>query len=393
MMSHTSTRRGLLLACGIGAVAPSITELRAQATATLPRATAANVERVIREEMQRRRIPGMQVAVVRRGAIAFLGTYGLANVQDSVPATRRTLFTINSITKAFAGVALMQLVDAGQLELDAPVSRYLDGLPASWQPVTIRQLATNESGIPNIMNNNTGALVGDGEEAAWAAIQKVPMEFAPGDKFSYSQTNWVLIGKIIDKVSGRPFAEFIADRQFRAAGMTRTAQAGFGDSRQVIPGGARGYTFFRPVPGGDLRTTDTLGNVFEEFPPSLRTAAGLSSTAEEMARWIIALQGGRLLRNAASVATLWTAGRLNNGQTAGFSSLLNGYALGWEVADRTPHRAVTAIGGARSALFVYPDDDLAVVVLTNLQGSFPEAFIDTIAGHVFRGAGPARPGS
>lgn len=347
------------------------------------RLTADSVEHVVRDEMQKRRIPGLQIAVVQHRTIAFLGAYGIANVQDSIRTTRRTLFTINSITKAFAGVAVMQLVDAGKLELDAPVSRYIDGLPVAWQPVTIRQLATNESGLPNIMNNNTGALVDDGEDAAWVKVQTLPMEFAPGEHFSYSQTNWDLLGRIIDKVSGAPFREFIAERQFRVAGMPRTAQAGFGDSHDVIPAGARGYTFYRPTKGGGLRATDTLGNVFEEFPPTLRTAAGLSSTAEEMARWIIALQQGRLLKDATSLATLWTPGRLNNGETAGFSELLNGYALGWEVATRPRHRAVTAIGGARSALFVYPDDDLAVVVLTNLQGAMPETFIDRIAGYFF----------
>src|SRR5207249_1186158 len=125
-------------------------------TTAMPPRGADSLERFVREQMRKRRIPGLQLAVVRHGEIAFLGAYGLANVQDSVPATHRTLFTINSITKAFVGVALMQLVDAGRVELDAPVSRYLDSLPVSWRPVTVRQLLTHETGLPNIMNNNTG---------------------------------------------------------------------------------------------------------------------------------------------------------------------------------------------------------------------------------------------
>ncbi|MGH7690275.1 MAG: serine hydrolase domain-containing protein, partial [Gemmatimonadaceae bacterium] len=278
----------------------------------------------------------MQIAVVRHGAIVFRGAYGLANIQDSVRATRRTLFTINSITKAFVGVAMMQLVDARRVGLDAPVSEYLPGLPTAWQPVTIRQLLTNESGLPNIMNNNTGALVDDGEAAAWAKVQTLPMEFAPGERFSYSQTNYGLIGRVIDTVTGESFGTFIAERQFRVVGMPRTAEAGFGDSHEVIPASAREYTFFRATKGV-FRTTDTLGNVFEEFPPSLRTAAGLSSTAEELARWIIALQGGRLLKDTTSLTTLWTPGRLTSGKIGGFGGLLNGYALGWEVAARARH--------------------------------------------------------
>jgi CubicO group peptidase (beta-lactamase class C family) len=346
-------------------------------------AAADSVDHFIREQIETRRIPGMQVAVVQHRALVFLGAYGLANVQDSVPTGRRTLFTINSITKAFVGVALTQLVDGGTLDLDAPISQYLDSLPPAWRSIPIRRLATNESGLPNIMNNNTGTLIADGEDAAWAKVRTLPMEFPPGERFSYSQTNYGLLGRVIDKLTGTSFREFITRRQFRVVGMPRTAQAGFGDSHDVIPGSARGYTFFRATKGGVFRTTDTLGNVFEEFPPSLRTAAGLSSTAEELAHWIIALQSGLLLRDSGSLKTLWTPGRLTNGKTEGFSRLLNGYALGWEVAARPRHRAFTAIGGGRSALFVYPDDDLAVVVLTNLQGSSPESFIDTLAGYFF----------
>src|SRR4030095_10596850 len=172
--------------------------------------------------------------------------------------------------------------------------------------------------------------------------------------------------------------DVMTERQFRVVGMPRSAAAGFGDSHDVITHGARGYTFYR-IEGQGLRTTDTLGNVFEQFPPSLRTAAGMSSTAEEMAKWIIALHRGKLLASTASLATLWTPGRLNDGKIAGFGSLTNGYALGWPTVERSPHRAIAALGGARSALFIYPDDDLAVVLLTNLQGSPPERMRDKTA--------------
>jgi CubicO group peptidase (beta-lactamase class C family) len=336
-----------------------------------------SVDAYVRGEMAKRRIPGLQLAVVHHGRIAHLAAFGVANVQDAVPVTGSTRFTINSATKAFVGVAVMQLAERGRLDLDAPVSRYLDSLPASWQRVTTRQLLTHVSGLPNIMDNNTGELVAKGEAAARAKVQTMPLEFAPGEQYSYNQTNYLLIGRVIDKVSGVPFTRFIADEQLRAVGMPNTLDAGFRDSRDVIAHGARGYTFFRFTPEG-MKRSDTLANVFEEFPPSLRTAAGMSSTAEELARWIIALQGGRLLKKE-SLATLWTSARLNNGSLAGFGGLLDGYGLGWPVSSRSEHRVVAAVGGARSAFFIYPDDDLAVVILTNLQGGFPESMMDDVA--------------
>jgi tetratricopeptide (TPR) repeat protein len=133
--------------------------------------------------------------------------------------------------------------------------------------------------------------------------------------------------------------------------------------------------------GGLWQVSDKLGHAFYELPEFVRTAAGINTTAEEMARWIIALQQGELLKTKTSLATLWTPAVLNNGSPGGFGRLLNGYALGWPTMIRPEHRAVGGIGGGRSAFFVYPDDDRAVVILTNLQGSNPESFIDEVAGY------------
>lgn len=120
--------------------------------------------------------------------------------------------------------------------------------------------------------------------------------------------------------------------------------------------------------------------MFFSEPPFLQTAAGMSSTAKEMADWIIALQNLQLLKQPSSLAALWTPAVLNNGETGGFSSLLNGYAAGWPVVKRAEHPALAPVGGGRSALFVYPNDDLSIVVLTNLSGGTPDVFIDELAG-------------
>ncbi|MBX3064770.1 MAG: class A beta-lactamase-related serine hydrolase [Anaerolineae bacterium] len=339
----------------------------------------SEIEAFLRGQMEKRRIPGLQAAVVRHGEIVFLGAYGVANIQDSIPVTDQTVFTINSATKSFTGVAIMQLVEDGKLDLAATVAQYLDDLPEAWHPVTIQQLLIHTSGLPDIMDGNGNIVSNDGDEAAWALTQTLPIEFAPGEKFSYNQTNYLLLGRIIDKLSGQPFTQFIAERQFQAVGMPRTAESGFADSHDVIRQSVRGYSYFRKI-NGNFRRVDTLRNIFEDFPPFLRTGAGLYSTAQEIARWIIALQQGKLLKPD-NLKTLWTSGVLNNGSPAGFGALLNGYALGWPAALRDEHPAVTGIGGGRSGFFVYPQDDLAVVVLTNLQGSSPESFIDEVASY------------
>ncbi|RAK67103.1 serine hydrolase [Hymenobacter edaphi] len=332
-----------------------------------------SVDLLVQQAMRQLRIPGVQLAVVRHGQIVKLSNYGLANVQDSVPVTGQTRFFLNSITKAFVGVAVMQLVEAGQLDLSAPAGRYLPELPAAWHPVTVRQLLTHTSGLPDIMPED--ALVTENnEKAAWAEVQKQPLEAKPGERFAYNQTNYLLLGKLIDKLSGQPFAAFIQQRQLDVVPMPRTSS---GDAHTVLPRLARGYTFTQYIDGRPRRGKE-LQNLFEVFPPSLRPAAGMSSTAQEMARWLVALQQGKLLQPA-SLPTLWTPGRLNDGTTRSFGGKLTGYALGWPTVDRPEHPAVAPVGGGRSAVFVYPQDDLAIVVLTNLQGANPERFIDALA--------------
>jgi CubicO group peptidase (beta-lactamase class C family) len=275
------------------------------------------------------------------------------------------VFSINSIAKAFTGVAMLQLVEKGQVDLAAPVSKYLDGLPAAWQDVTIRQLLSHMSGLPHIIDPRTGGLVGGGQEDdAWACVKAQPIDFTPGERFSYNQTNYALLGKIIDKLSGGPFARFMTERQFQAAHMVRT---GFGgDSRDVVKNRAQSYRYDYASKGSELR------NVHEEFAPFRRTASGMTSTAEDMARWIIALQQGRILKDKASLATLWTPVAFNNGQ-------LGEWGLGWTVINRPEHHAVGMTGGGRAAFYIYPDDDVAVVILTNLAGSYPEELIDQVA--------------
>lgn len=334
-------------------------------------AQADSIDLFVKAQMQKRKIPGLQLAIIKNGKVIKTGNYGLANVQDSIPVSNQTVFTINSITKAFTGVAIMQLVEAGKLNLSSPVSAYLTGLPEEWKAVTIQQLLSHTSGIPDIVDEEESTLISPyGEQAAWRQVLTLPMDFKPGEKFSYNQTNYLLLGRIIDTLSGMPFTEFITKGQLQKAGMTKTINAGFGATKDVIPHAAGGYVYKK----------GKLNNMFFSFPPSLQTAAGMSSTATEMADWIIALQNKQFLKEKSSMVSLWTPAVLNNGKTGGFSGLLNGYAAGWPVISRQEHPAVAPVGGGRSAVFVYPNDDLSIIILTNLSGGSPDVFIDELAG-------------
>lgn len=343
--------------------------------------TSDSVDVFIKNKMQQLRIPALQLGVIQKGKLVKLNSYGMANPENSVAATDESLFSINSCTKAFVGVAIMQLQEDGKLNVDDPVSKYLDSLPEAWNKVTIKQVLANNSGLPNIIDEHELVLGGGDEAIAWDKVKMLPSQFKPGERYSYNQTGYVMLGMIINKLSGVHFTKFIADRQFKVVGMKLTR---FGDMHDVIPHTAGAYSTVSNV-NGQWVSNGNLTTAYMEFPLFFRTASGMISNAREIAEWIIALQSGQLLKQKASIELLWTAVLMNNGKPDGLNKFLNGYALGWPVIVRDEYPAVAPVGGMRNSFFVYPKNELSVIVLTNLQGANPEYFIDEIAGYYIPG--------
>lgn len=341
--------------------------------------TSDSIDLFIKEKMSKLKIPGLQLAIVKNNRLEKLSAYGLANIEHRVAVDSKSSFSINSMTKAFVGVAIMQLQERGKLKVEDPISRYVLDIPDEWKSITIRQLLSNTSGLPSNIDYKEQVL-GDGtEEKNWEMVKKLPMQFKPGERFSYNQTGYYILGRIITKLSGKHFTKFIDDNQFKVATMSATQ---FGDSHDIISNSAGAYSTIVNVDGKWINDGN-LHNAFATFPLFFRTATGIISTCEDLAKWLIALQSGKLLKNKNSVQQLFTSVKLNDGDIDGFNKLTNGYALGWPTVVRDEHPAAAPAGGMRSALFVYPKDDLSIIVLTNLQGSSPEWFIDEIAGYYF----------
>lgn len=361
---HTRLPSALLAMALAAAFLPVAVAATVAPTVQLQAARAENdIAAFLQSEMQERQIPGMQVAVIHHGKVVLSRNFGLASVQYQLPVTDATLFSINSATKAFTGVAVMQLVQRGKVDLAAPIGQYLGGLPPAWQAVTVTQLLNHTSGLPDVLDQRSGKLVGpqpDNNEIAWQAVQALPVEAAPGQRYRYNQTNYVLLAQLIERQSGQAYVDFIARGQFDVAGMTHS---GFGDAKDVVINKASSYALDRGGKG--------YRNVIEDFPVFMRAGAGINSNAGELANWLVALQAGRLL-GPASVQRLWQPTSLNDGKPAP-------WALGWPTVGRDAHRAVAGIGGARAAFYVYPDDDLAVIILSNLAGAQPEQLIDSVA--------------
>ncbi|MEM6892726.1 MAG: serine hydrolase domain-containing protein [Bacteroidota bacterium] len=325
----------------------------------------SEITNLLQKEMTENNIPGLQVAVIQNNELVFSEALGLANVQFGIKAEKNTIFSINSISKIFAATAAMQLVEEGKLNIAHPISNYLEGLPATWQKVTITQLLSHTSGLPDIEGTSSGDLVGGkGMETAWVEVQKMPLQFEAGEQFSYNATNYLLLEKVIEQLSGLNYETLVKQKQFDVANMEMTF---YGDnSFEVVPNRSPTYSFYvfdKEV--DDYVLKEELMEVTEEFP--IKADAGAFTTAEEAAKWIIALQSGKLLSQK-SIDTMWKPVPLNNGEFDGFGGLLNAYAFGWPVIKREEHPGVSAFGGGRASLSIYPEENLAIVLFTNLSG-------------------------
>lgn len=167
-------------------------------------ARADKTDDLIKAEMQRQKIPGISIAVVKDGKIIKAEGYGLANIKLKRPATTETIYKIASVSKQFIATGIMLLVQEGKLGLDDPIGKYLDGTPATWNPITIRHLLTHTSGLIREAPGFDRFKVQRDADVIKSAYG-VPLRFAPGEKWEYSNTGYFALAEIIRKVTGQPW--------------------------------------------------------------------------------------------------------------------------------------------------------------------------------------------
>ena len=336
------------------------------------------VDEYIQTEMKKRHIPSLALAVTQNGKVVKQKAYGLANVELNVPATPETLYQIASTTKTFTAAAILKLVEEGKLSLDDSVAKWLPEVPAAWSGVTVRHCLTHTSGLPDIVVDPcTLDLVADTREEAIKKLAAMPIPNKPGETWSYNQTGYVLLGMILEKVSGQKFEEFLEQRFFRPLGMTSTR---FGDYKEILPGRASLYTRIASCgPEGPKLFPDKIQSAQPAYVynPYMHMGAGINTTAVDLAKWNLALDGEKVLKRA-TLDQMWSAARLADGKVFRFDGTA-GYAHGWVVDDRPGHKSVGHSGGGSTAYWRFLDDKLSVVVLTNLQGSDPDSLAQGVA--------------
>jgi CubicO group peptidase (beta-lactamase class C family) len=198
------------------------------------------IDDYVRGEMDRRHIPGLSLAVVRNGKVVKLGHYGLANVELNVPVTDDTKFEIASMSKQFTDAAILLLAEEGKLGLDDPVSRFLSDAPPSWKGITIRQLMNHTAGVRDDWDEDTAFFIrNQTNEDFLKALYAFPLKFAPGQEWAYGAGPFVL-GVVIEKISGRPYSEFMQKRVFGPLEMTRQSTTGLKPARLSAGSSCRG---------------------------------------------------------------------------------------------------------------------------------------------------------
>ncbi|WP_062053327.1 serine hydrolase domain-containing protein [Aquimarina longa] len=334
----------------------------------------------LKQEIQKERIPGCGIVVIKNGQTVLLESLGLSDYAFTVPVDSNTIFSINSLSKIFAGTATMQLVEDGKIKLLDPISNYLDDLPNEWNEITIRQLLSHTSGLPDIEDTQNGGLIGGkGEKFAWDKVKNENIRFKAGESFDYIQTNYVLILKLIEKVSGMTYLEFLQKNQFDKIGINK--EIVFGSSFESVQNKSSTYSYYeKNKQTGKYEKGEKLFEISEDFSPLVWADAGAFATTKALTKWIKALENDIFITSK-SRKEMWTAVPLNDGQYGGFGGFLNGYGYGWPVIMRENHPAIAPIGGGRASLIIYPDDKLTIILLTNLTGSSPQKIIEKVAHH------------
>jgi D-alanyl-D-alanine carboxypeptidase len=314
----------------------------------------ANIDKAVGDILTRSGAPSASIAVVKDGRIAYLHAYGMARLEPQTPATPEMRYSIGSISKQFTAAAILMLAEEGKLSLDDRLVRWMPELTRA-SDVTIREILSMTSGyqdfwpqdyvMPRMLEPVAAQEILDG----WA---RKPLDFEPGTKWQYSNTNYVIAGLIVEKVSGMPLLDFLQKRVFTPLHMTTVANTDQAPLGPEDPARHLRYAL------GPLRPAPKEGKGW------MFAAGELSMTAHDLALWDVSLIDQTVMRPA-SYRQMETEVQLASG--AG-----SRYGLGVSVAMTDGRRMIShggEVSGFTARNDVYPDDRAAVVVLTNLDAT------------------------
>jgi len=310
-------------------------------------------------------LPGAAVIVVKDGSVVFRRGYGLANLELKVPVRPEMVFRLCSVTKQFTAAAVMMLVESGKLRLDDDVHKFFPEISTGGKTITVANLLTHTSGLKDPINKIWPERMREDMSPLELIdlFKNDPLEMEPGSKESYSNSNYVLLGAVIEKVSGQKYGEFLANNIFKPLGMVHTS---YERNQVVVPGRVTGYVF-----NGTVYLDAAYLSMSQLF-----AAGGLISSVDDLALWNAGLDSGRILSSKAARA-LFTPFRLKSGENGDYGyGWVIGKFLGREVASHAG-----GIPGFRAYVFRMPTDHVYVALLSNNEtlDTQPEYLVHRLA--------------
>ncbi len=331
------------------------------------------IDAVVNAALKEQKIPGVAVAVIHKGKEVVAKGYGLANVEHDVPVTADTVFQSGSVGKQFTAAVILLLAEQKKLSLDDPITNFFPDAPFRWGKITVRHLLTHTSGLGDYTQALDLRKDYTEDELAKLAFGLKPT-FAPGEKWSYSNTGYALLGFIARKASGRFYGNILKDDVFAPLGM-KTAR--IINEADIMPHRAAGYR----ISGGKLKNQEWVA-------PTINTTAdgALYVSLRDMIAWDKGVRDGAVL-SADSWKAAFTPVTLTNGKPFP-------YGFGWQVDEdrgQLHHHHGGAWQGFTTHISRYRGDDLSVIVLTNLSGADPGGISEQIAGLFNPKFGPKPP--
>ena len=324
----------------------------------------AQIDDIVNREMKKQKIPATTVAVSSGGEVIYAKGFGKADIENNLPAASDTLIRTGSIAKPISAVAAMTLVEAGKLDLDAPVQKYCPAFPQKQWTVTTRELLAHTSGIRHYKGDEIESTkhynsMSDG----FKIFASDPLLFEPGTKFSYSTYGYTVVGCVIEGASGGKFFDYLREHVLLPAGMTHTF---VDDSYEIVAHRARGYR----NDSGKVQNAGPMDSSYK-IP-----GGGLVSTAEDIVKFGAALTDGKLVRPE-TLKLMWTPSQkpmLSNGNPAT-------YGLGFEVRTVEEQLYIAHSGGQQGTstdMEIIPGKRFAVAVFANDESAKPSEIVRQI---------------
>jgi CubicO group peptidase (beta-lactamase class C family) len=331
--------------------------------ARLPAQIPDSIARYVESELARQHIPGASVAVLQGNRVVLARGFGLANVELHVPASDSTIYQSGSMGKQFTAALVEMLVGEGRVHLGDTITRWFPEGARVWNDITVRHLLTHTSGVAEYTDSTFDARKDYSEDDLVRLAAARPLDFRPGERWSYSNTGYLLLGALIRRVTGRFYGDLLRDSVFQPLQMHDSRVISEAD---IVPNRAAGYR----LEDGQLKNQEWVA-------PSLNTTAdgALYLTLRDLIKWAKALDEGRVPSRAA-LDTAWTPVRLADGATYP-------YGFAWYLNDQRGHPRISHTGswqGFKTVIARYPEYGITVIVLANLAEARVGAIAYGIAG-------------